>query len=46
MSGKKCAEWKTFYLGDWLSVCFFEKGTLEEGEQGWLSVPIPKCKEP
>ncbi len=21
-------------------------GTLEEGERGWLSVPIPKCKEP
>ncbi len=24
---------------------FVKGGTLEEGERGWLRVPIPKCKE-
>ncbi len=28
------------------SCIFFELRTLEEGERGFLPVPIPKCKEP
>ncbi len=29
-----------------VEVIFLHMGTLEEGERGWLPVPIPKCKEP